>query len=118
MLCVIPIVARLAQGSEVFGSAIFRGMVEVGDCKHNLNHLTLLIGDYRMIFPTAELAAVVSPLQDLLSNFFPVLWIAALVLRSYRHDLFSFQCFLHTFCCCLGFLFCAETVTKADAVFI
>lgn len=115
MLCVIPIVARLAQGSEIFWSAIFGDMVEVGNCKHNLNHLTLSIGYYRMILSTAELAAIVSPLQDLFTYLLPVLWIAALIFRSYRHGLFSFQCFLHTLSCCHSFLAGAETVAAPDA---
>lgn len=90
----------------------------MGNRKHNLNQLPLPIGYYRMIFPTAELAAVVSPLQDLLSNLFPVFWIAALILRSYRHDSFSFQQFLYLLRHCLCLLAGAETVADLKKMLV
>lgn len=42
-------------------------------CKDNLNHLPMSIVHYRMILTTAELAAVVSTLQNMLAYLFPII---------------------------------------------
>lgn len=86
MLRIIPIVACLAQGSEVFGSAIFGDMVEVSYRKHNLNQLSLPIGYYGMIFPTTELAAVVSSFKYLLTYLLPVLRVSVSIFGSDWHS--------------------------------
>ena len=62
MLCVISVMTTLAQGSEIFGTAIFRSVVKVCDCKDNLNHLALFVLRHRMVLTPAELTAVICPL--------------------------------------------------------
>ena len=43
MLCVISVMAALAQSSEIFGSAIFWSMIQMCNSKHNLNNLSMTI---------------------------------------------------------------------------
>lgn len=62
MLCVILIVTTLTESTEVFWSAVFGRMIEVGYCKHNLYHLSLVVLYYRMVQTPAELATVISTL--------------------------------------------------------
>lgn len=62
MFCVISVMATLAQGSEIFWSAIFGSMIKMCDCEHNLNHLALFVLRHRMVLTPAELTAVICPL--------------------------------------------------------
>lgn len=79
MLCVISVMAALAQSSEIFGSAIFGSMIYVGYCKHNLYHLSMTIVNYRMVLTSTELTAVVCTLKNLLTYLFPILRVSSLI---------------------------------------
>lgn len=78
VLCIIAVMASLAQGSEVRGVAIFGSVVEVCDGEHHFNRFGKLpvlgscLHNEGMIFNAAKLTAVVSPLEYLLAYFLPV----------------------------------------------
>ena len=91
VLCIISVMATLAQRSEVRGVAIFGSVVEVCDGEHHFNRFGKLpvlgssLHNVGVILHAAELASVIRPLQYGGSYLFPVLRIAFLVFGSYRH---------------------------------
>ena len=92
MICIISVMASLTQGSEVLRAAIFWLVVEMGYRKHYI-YLVLRCRavNPRMVFRSAELAAVVSPFKYLRPYLLPVLRVSVFVLWSYRHVLILFS---------------------------
>lgn len=54
MFSIISVMTALAQSYEIFGSTIFRSMIQMSDCKHNFYHLPMTIIHYRMVLTTTS----------------------------------------------------------------
>lgn len=86
MLCVIGVVALLAQGSEVAWVAIFGRMVEVSNRKDYLRLFARLgIEPHSVVLYSAELAMVVGAFKDSGAYLLPIFRVAGAVFGSYRH---------------------------------
>ena len=90
MLCIISVMAALAQSSEIFGSAIFGCMIQMSYRKNNFYHLPMAIVHYRMVLTSAELTSVVCSLQNLLAYLIPILRISSLVFWFDWHGFYYF----------------------------
>ena len=91
MLCIVSIVACLAEGSQILRFAVLGRVVEVCNSEHNLHCLTrFLIHKVGVVFLSAELTAVVSTFKNGCPYFFPILWVSVFVFWFYWHCLFLF----------------------------
>lgn len=95
MFGIVPVVTSLAESAKILRIAILGSMVEVSDGENNLNRfwefpiLCACLWHIAIILNSAELATVVSSLQDLHSYILPIRRISFLVFWSYRHRLFE-----------------------------
>lgn len=92
VLCIIAVMALLAQSTKIIWVTILWLMVEMGYCQNYMSKFTcLLIPTVGVILNATELTAVIGSLQYGCSYLFPVGRITALILWSYWH-IISFLC--------------------------
>ncbi len=89
MLCIISIVACLAEGTQILRFAVFGCMVEVRNSEHHLHRLArLLVHEVGMILLSAELAVIVGTFKNCGSYVFPILGVSFFVFWLNRHNYF------------------------------
>lgn len=81
MLCIIAIMAFLAQSTKIGVITIFGYMVEV---RYRKNNLTAII-PYSVILNSTELAFVACAFKDVRANLFPITWIPFPIFCFYWH---------------------------------
>ena len=93
MLCVIPVMATLAKGTEIFGTAIAGLMIEVGYGEYDFRHaLCFVVKAQCVVLHAAELTVIVGAFQYGLSNLSPIGGIELSVFWLYWHLILVFTC--------------------------
>ena len=82
---IVTIMAPLAQGSQILGSAVLWCVVKMGDSKHYLNDFPMAVIYHRMVDTATKFTTVIGTLENLLTYLFPIFWITIFVLRLYWH---------------------------------